>query len=60
MRKSGFGESVDLSAYPCEWEAEIEYFLRGGQNRQFRVKGIVEEAANNAVEHVRGKTIRVK
>ena len=46
--------------YPCEWEAKIDYFLSGGQNRWSRVKGVVEEAANNAVEHVKGKTIRVK
>ena len=46
--------------YPCEWEAKIDYFLRGGQNRQSKVKSVVEEAANIAVEHVRGKTIQVK
>ena len=40
--------------------AEIDYFLTGGRNSLFMVKGMVEEAANNAVEHVRGETIRVK
>ena len=51
MRKSGVAESVDLSAYqqrmyPCEWEGKIDYFLKGGQNRRSRVKGLIEEAAN--------------
>ena len=65
MRKSGVAESADLSAYlqriyPCEWEAEVDYFLRGIQNRRFWVKGMVEKAANDAVEHVRGEAIRIK
>ena len=59
MRKTGVAELVDLSAYlqrmyPCEWEAEVDYFLRGSQNRRFGVKGMVEKAASDAVEHVRG------
>ena len=34
MRNSGVAESAYLSAYlqrmyPCEWEAEVDYFLRG-------------------------------
>ena len=37
MRKSGVAETADLGAYlqrmyPCEWEAEVDYFLRGSQN----------------------------
>ena len=57
MRKSGVAESADLSVYlqrmyPCEWEAEVDYFLRGSQNRWFRVKGMVEKAANDAVEQI--------
>ena len=65
MRKSGVAESADLSAYlqrmyPCEWEAEVDYFLRDSQNRRSGVKGMVEKAANDAVEHVRGKAIRIK
>ena len=40
MRKSGVAETADLGAYlqrmyPCEWEAEVDYFLRGSQNRRF-------------------------
>ena len=47
MRKSGVAETADLGAYlqrmyPCEWEAEVDYFLRGSQNRRFGVKGMVE------------------
>ena len=65
MRKSGVAESADLSAYlrrmyPCEWEAEVDYFPRGSQNRRLGIKGMVEEAANNAVKHVRGEAIQVK
>ena len=65
MRKSGVAESTDLSAYlqkmyPCEWEAEVHYFLRGSQNRRFGVKGMVEKAANDAVKHVRGEAIQIK
>ena len=47
--------------YLCKWEAEVDYFLCGSQNRWFRVKlDIFEEAANNAVEQVRGEAIQVK
>ena len=65
MRKSGVAETADLGAYlqimyPCEWEAEVDYFLRGSQNRRFGVKGMVEKATNDAVEHVRGEAIRIK
>ena len=65
MRKSGVAETADLGAYlqrmyPCEWEAEVDYFLRASQNRRFGVKGMVEKAANDAVEHVRGEAIQVK
>ena len=65
MRKSGVAESADLSAYlqrmyPCEWEAEVDYFLRGSQNWRFGVKGMVEKTANDAVEHVRGEAIQIK
>ena len=65
MRKTGVAESADLSAYlqrmyPCEWEAEVDYFLRGSQNRRFVVKGMVVKAANDAVEHVRGEATQIK
>ena len=65
MKKSGVAESADLNAYlqrmyPCEWEAEVDYFLRGSQNRRFWVKGMVEKAANDVVEHVSGEAIQIK
>ena len=64
-RKSGVAESAGLSAYlqkmyPCEWETQVDYFLRGNQNSRFGVKGMVEKGANDAVEHVRREPIQIK
>ena len=61
MRKSGVGESAYLQRmYPCGSEAEVDYFLRGSQNRRFGVKGMVKKAASDAVEHVRGEAIQIE
>ena len=57
MKKNGVAESADFCVYLqrmylCEWETEVDYFLWGSQNRRFRVKGMVEKAANDAVEQI--------
>ena len=62
MKESGITKAIDLDAEskrmcPCEWKAEIHYFLGNRLDRRFGMEGIVEESTNNPFKHVRRETI---
>ena len=64
-RDEGIEAAIDLDAEskrmcPCEWKAEIHYFLGNRLDRRFGMEGIVEESTNNPFKHVRRETIEFK